>query len=246
MNGNIGSIINNDFKNNVTTKEKILDVAIDLFSSKGYNDVSVREIAKEVGIKNSSIYYHYSKKEDILDSIFEYFIKEMNDEEIVEENMEELINQSPMNLYHFGSELVKEHYSSTKMKKILRLIFIELYHNEKIRDFFKKEIIDRPLKFWIFLFQQFMDKKIIKVGDPKQLAESYYNYGIFKMFESIVLNYPEDPNEIDLDPIFDNIEDHFYFILNSSRLEKDDELINKPRNKHSMKNIIEFNFDKSH
>ncbi|WP_082397975.1 TetR/AcrR family transcriptional regulator [Methanobrevibacter arboriphilus] len=46
----------------ITTKEKIFNVAIDLFSKKGYNQVSMREIATEVGIKEASIYYHYSKK----------------------------------------------------------------------------------------------------------------------------------------------------------------------------------------
>ena len=37
------------------TKEKIFDVSIDLFSQKGFDAVSVREIAREVGIRESSI-----------------------------------------------------------------------------------------------------------------------------------------------------------------------------------------------
>lgn len=38
------------------TKDKIFDTALDLFSKKGYDSVSVRTIASEVGIKESSIY----------------------------------------------------------------------------------------------------------------------------------------------------------------------------------------------
>ena len=56
----------------MNTKEKIFNVSIDLFSKKGYDSVSLREIADGVGIKKSSIYSHYSSKEAILMDILEY------------------------------------------------------------------------------------------------------------------------------------------------------------------------------
>lgn len=233
------SITTNSTKKEITTKDKILNVAIDLFSTNGYNEVSIREIAKEVGIKDASIYYHYSKKEDILDSIFEYFIERMNRTGTSEEHQEELLNKSPMDLYHFGSESVKYQFSSIKMIKIMRLIFIELYHNEKIRDFFQKKIIDEPITFWTLLFQQFIDKKIIKHENPRQLTENYYNYAMYKMFESILLKYPDDPNEIDLNPIFDNIEQNFYFILDSTSLKDKNLIENKNKYKYKNRNKIE-------
>ena len=59
------------------TKEKIFDVSIDLFSQDGYDGVSIRQIAKEVGIKESSIYNHYQRKESILESILSNYINEM-------------------------------------------------------------------------------------------------------------------------------------------------------------------------
>ncbi|MCC7561352.1 MAG: TetR/AcrR family transcriptional regulator [Methanobrevibacter arboriphilus] len=203
----------------ITTKEKIFNVAIDLFSKKGYNQVSMREIATEVGIKEASIYYHYSKKEDILDSIFKYFINRMSVTESSEEQMDQLLNISPNKLYHFGSESVKNQFSSLKMIKILRLIFIEVYHNDKIRKFFIDELLNDPIEFWTLLFKNFMDKKIIKQSNPKELAENYYTFGMFKMFEAVVLNFPDDSKKIDLDPIFDKIEDHFNFIMNSVIIE---------------------------
>jgi hypothetical protein len=72
-----------------------------------------------------------------------------------------------------------------------------------------------------------MDKKIIKKGNPRKLAETYYNYGIFKIFEAVVLNYPENPSEIDLDPIFNNIECHFKFIIDSIALNQKNNLLKK-------------------
>ena len=56
-----------------TTKEKIFDVSLELFSQKGFNNTSVREIAREVGIKESSIYNHYSSKQAIMNDILGTF-----------------------------------------------------------------------------------------------------------------------------------------------------------------------------
>ena len=56
------------------TKDKILQVSINLFSEFGYDNVSIRQIAKEVGIKESSIYNHYKSKESILETILDYYI----------------------------------------------------------------------------------------------------------------------------------------------------------------------------
>ena len=52
------------------TKKKILDVALDLFSKKGYGNVYVGQIAEGVGIKAPSLYKHYKSKQDIFEAIF--------------------------------------------------------------------------------------------------------------------------------------------------------------------------------
>ncbi len=64
----------------MSNKEKIFDRSIELFSEFGYDRVSIRRIAKEVGIKESSIYNHYKSKESILDVILNYYIIEMTKE----------------------------------------------------------------------------------------------------------------------------------------------------------------------
>ncbi|HBN81710.1 MAG TPA: TetR/AcrR family transcriptional regulator, partial [Ruminococcaceae bacterium] len=51
------------------TKEVILTTALKLFSERGYDGVGIRDIAKEIGIRESALYKHYSGKQDIFDSI---------------------------------------------------------------------------------------------------------------------------------------------------------------------------------
>jgi AcrR family transcriptional regulator len=49
-----------------STREKILDVALDLFIEQGYDKTSLREIADRLGFTKAALYYHFERKEEIL------------------------------------------------------------------------------------------------------------------------------------------------------------------------------------
>lgn len=55
------------------TKRRIFETAIDLFSSKGYSAVGVRDVADAVGIKSASIYCHFESKDAILNYAYRHF-----------------------------------------------------------------------------------------------------------------------------------------------------------------------------
>lgn len=48
------------------TRERILDVALDLFIEQGYDKTSLRQIAEPLGFTQAAIYYHFAAKQDIL------------------------------------------------------------------------------------------------------------------------------------------------------------------------------------
>jgi len=49
-----------------STRERILDVAQDLFTDQGFDGTSMREIAQRLNISKPAIYYHFASKEEIL------------------------------------------------------------------------------------------------------------------------------------------------------------------------------------
>ena len=58
------------------TRQTILKASIELFAQNGYANVSVRDIAKVVGIKPASLYYHFKSKESLyLSAVEESFSK---------------------------------------------------------------------------------------------------------------------------------------------------------------------------
>jgi len=60
------------------TKEKIMKVAVEMFSERGFRSVSTREIAKAADINPASIYYYFSSKNDILKSLYKFYIDKQN------------------------------------------------------------------------------------------------------------------------------------------------------------------------
>lgn len=47
-------------------RERILDVALDLFIENGYDGTSLREVAERLGVTKAALYYHFASKDDIL------------------------------------------------------------------------------------------------------------------------------------------------------------------------------------
>ena len=62
----------------MTTREKILEVSLDMFAKQGYTAVSIRDICKKVGIKESSVYYHFKNKQSIFDEFINKFTETAN------------------------------------------------------------------------------------------------------------------------------------------------------------------------
>ncbi|MDH6214550.1 AcrR family transcriptional regulator [Streptomyces pseudovenezuelae] len=53
------------------TRQRIQDVALDLFAQQGYEKTSLREIAESLDVTKAALYYHFKTKEEILVSIFD-------------------------------------------------------------------------------------------------------------------------------------------------------------------------------
>lgn len=207
----------------MNTKEKIFDVSLDLFSKKGYDSVSLREIADEVGIKKSSIYSHYPSKEAILMDIFEYFTdffkynKLINSKDLLLTADNEILLENPELFYHKGSEAIKVMVSEERNLKIWKLIFIQMHYNENIRIFFQNEILAKPLLFWNEFFTILKEKGIIRKDcNPKLLAKEYYSFPIYLLFE-ICAKYDDIPQSC-LDNFFNEAEEHIKFILESVKV----------------------------
>ena len=59
----------------ITTKMAIMNAAENAVRKRGYSGFSLDQIARDVGIKKPSIYYHFASKSDLIAAIFRRFSK---------------------------------------------------------------------------------------------------------------------------------------------------------------------------
>lgn len=203
------------------TKDKIFDTALDLFSKKGYDSVSVRTIASEVGIKESSIYNHYSSKKDILMSILNYFEEYFKGNSLDDENIRKLLEENPEEFYHQGSEMFKQQIFEEKILKIMKLIFVQMYQIDEVKEFFLREILGGSTDFWSDVFEILIQKNVIGSDcNPNKLAEMYFGFSMFKLWE-IFLKYDDFP-KAEIEIMFDEVEEYHKFLLDSVRADKNE------------------------
>lgn len=204
----------------MNTKEKIFNASLDLFSKKGYDSVSLRQIAEEVGIKKSSIYSHYPSKEAILMDIFNRFTESFEiDNEEIQLTQDNPLLENPEIFYHAGSQAIKNMIFEEKNLKIWKLILIQMHHNETISRFFQDEILIKPPIFWESFFELLKEKEIIKKdSNTKLLAKQYYSFPIYLLLE-ICAKYDDIPKEV-LEDFFTQAEEHAKFLFESVKVKK--------------------------
>jgi AcrR family transcriptional regulator len=67
--GRLGAPRGEDTRNSQpqgSTRERILDIALELFVDQGYDKTSLRDIAERLGTTKAALYYHFERKQDIL------------------------------------------------------------------------------------------------------------------------------------------------------------------------------------
>ncbi|MER6074742.1 helix-turn-helix domain-containing protein [Streptomyces sp. NPDC001817] len=61
------------------TRQRIQDVALELFAEQGYEKTSLREIAERLDVTKAALYYHFKTKEEIIVSVFADLTKPIED-----------------------------------------------------------------------------------------------------------------------------------------------------------------------
>jgi AcrR family transcriptional regulator len=164
------------------TRELILERALELFSVKGYQGVTVKEIARAVGIKDSSLYKHFIGKQEIYDTL----LGRMN------EKFEETVA-----FYHLPqgdiSEVAKEYgrgnlvwlkraceavflffLKDPQASKFRKMLIIEQYQNKDAAQTLHSWFLDNAMAFQTSLFAEMMRQGYYREGPPQAVALQFY------------------------------------------------------------------------
>lgn len=158
------------------TKQKILDVSLDLFSQKGFSAVSIRDICAQVMIKESSIYYHFKNKQAIFDELLHRFEQVATDMMIrLEQSLSVQSCSMEKPFYQTVSDTFFERYFMDDFcNKIMRLLLIEQFGNSEVQKIYDYWMFENPLEFQSKVFYTLMEIGILPKTDSEYLAVKYY------------------------------------------------------------------------
>lgn len=163
------------------TKQKILDTALALFSERGYDSVSVGDIAKAVGIKAPSLYNHYPSKQAIFDAIVEstavQYEKDTDEINIHVQNAAEdvpfLKEINAESLYEKVRQIFEYSLHNENISRFRKMMTIEQFRSTQLRSLYTRRFVSRLVNYHAEVFKELMQAEIIKKEDPAALALMY-------------------------------------------------------------------------
>lgn len=170
----------------MNTKDRILETALSMFSEHGYDPVSIRDICGAVGIKESTVYYHFKNKQDILDSLFIRF----------EEHVDSLLkvlhspdawnhSQSPsfgwIDTYFFDQYLLDPFCN-----RMMRLMLIEQLHNKEIQQKYSRWLFEEPYRIEMSVFETLSQLGIMSKESSEQTGKGFYAYITMLVFKYLL------------------------------------------------------------
>ncbi|MBY0123587.1 TetR/AcrR family transcriptional regulator [Bacillus sp. S/N-304-OC-R1] len=169
-------------KKSNSTKEKILDTAIDLFSHSSYSSASIRDITQAVGIKESSLYYHFRSKEELLNCIFDIYQEEIQKVCPPIEVLDHLLAITPPEIFlQQGLQKFKSYIcDSPKVSKISRIISTLQFSHPRARTIILDDLYEQNIKFLEIVFTKFIELGYIH-NHPARLLAVEYQYPVFSL-----------------------------------------------------------------
>ena len=163
------------------TKQKIIETALTLFSERGYDAVSVGEIAGAVGIKAPSLYNHYPSKQAIFDAIVETTaLQYEKDTGRIDIHVQRAAADIPM-LMTIGEEELFEKvrqifdYSlhNDNIRKFRKMMTIEQFRSPSLGELYTRRFSDRLVDYHAEIFRSLIAAGVIYGGDTNALALMY-------------------------------------------------------------------------
>ncbi len=163
------------------TKQKIIDKALELFAVRGYDAVSVGEIAEAVGIKAPSLYNHYPSKQAIFEAIVESTAKQYEADtdkiNVHVQNVAQDISVFTGITEDALFEKVRQIFEYSLHNQIIRnfrhMMTIEQFRSPELAALYSRRYVERMIEYHAGIFRALIAAGEILAEDPATLAMMY-------------------------------------------------------------------------
>ncbi|MCI6585483.1 MAG: TetR/AcrR family transcriptional regulator [Mobiluncus porci] len=111
------------YASGLARREAILDAAVDLLAEVGYHGMSLRDVARNVGISHPGVIYHFPSKEVLLMSVVDRYEKEMGFD------LKELAKLNPLSLLDAVLEVLSNMGKNAMIIEVECMLLVEASSN---------------------------------------------------------------------------------------------------------------------
>jgi len=169
-------------------RKQILQTAVDLFSKRGFNGTTTKEIARAAGVSEAMVFRHFASKDLLYGAIMED--KKCNDgvHEFPWEGNQELLDAMEKKddfgvFYQFGLQALDKHQSDISF---MRLLFFSALEGHELAERFFGEFV---AKIYDFL-GGYVDKRradgVFRDVDPRIIVRAYLGMLIHHSLNNIL------------------------------------------------------------
>lgn len=126
-------------------KKDIIKSALDLFAEKGYDGVSVRDIAKTAGVSEAALYKHFKGKEDLALYIFNAIIQNYSDRLLLLKDQPLSSIDKLCKIVEYTYDLYEMYPAEIRFALLSQYYFWDLLSNENKPHIIIKRIIEEGI-----------------------------------------------------------------------------------------------------
>ena len=133
-----------------STRERILDAAMNIFSAKGFHDTKLDEIVAEGGISKGSIYFHFPNKEKLFIALVDQFA------DLIERRAKEAIESETESIRRVQAALEAVLETFAKYRLPAKLLLVQAVGLGTVFERKRMEVNDR----FALLIETYLDEAV--------------------------------------------------------------------------------------
>ncbi len=133
-----------------STRDRILDAAMNIFSAKGFHDTKLDEIVAEASISKGSIYFHFPNKEKLFIALVDQFA------DVIERRAREAIGQEAQGMVRVRAALAAVLETFGKYRLPAKLLLVQAVGLGTVFERKRMEVTDR----FALLIQTYLDEAV--------------------------------------------------------------------------------------
>jgi AcrR family transcriptional regulator len=161
-----------------STKQRILDAALNIFSSKGYYGTPVDEIVEEASTSKGAMYFHFPNKEQLFIALVDQFA------DVLERNVTEAIGESEQGMVRVKIAIESVLDTFGKYRRPAKILLVQAVGLGNVFEKKRMEVTDRFAE----LIQTYLDEAIA-IGDIQQMDTEFISHAWMGAIYNVVIKW---------------------------------------------------------